>query len=87
MRSKRYVRINDFKFEIINGLGTISEGTKGWNKELNRISWNRGEPKYDIRDWDEKHEKMGKGITFTEKEIRKLKELIDAEVIFLDQQM
>lgn len=77
---------SDFKFEIINELGVISEGKKGWKKEFNRISWNSGEPKYDIRDWDEVHGKMGKGITLSEQEIRKLKELIDAEVAFLDKE-
>ncbi|WP_337366121.1 PC4/YdbC family ssDNA-binding protein [Phascolarctobacterium sp.] len=43
-----------------------------------------GEPKYDIRDWNEKHDKMGKGVTLTETELRKLKELLDAEIAFLD---
>lgn len=75
---------NDFKFEIINELGIVSEGNKGWRKELNRISWNSGEPKYDIRDWAVNHEKMGKGITLTEQELRKLKELIDAEITILE---
>ncbi len=74
----------DFKFEIINKLGIISESSKGWKKELNRVSWNGGEPKYDIRDWNENHDKMGKGVTLTESELRKLKELIDAEIMFLD---
>lgn len=75
----------EFKFEIINELGIISEGAKGWKKELNRVSWNGGEPKYDIRDWDENHEKMGKGITLNEEELRKLKELIEIELKLLDQ--
>lgn len=75
---------NDFKFEIINELGMISENIRGWKKELNRISWNGAEPKYDIRDWTSEHEKMGKGITLTEQELRKLKELIDAEIAFLE---
>jgi len=75
---------SDFKYEIINELGKISEGSKGWNKELNRVSWNGGEPKYDIRDWNEKHDKMGKGVTLTKAELRKLKELLDAEIAFLD---
>ncbi|MCM1566372.1 MAG: PC4/YdbC family ssDNA-binding protein [Dehalobacter sp.] len=74
----------DFKFEIINELGVISEGSKGWRKEFNRISWSGGEPKYDIRDWSSDHEKMGKGITLSENELRKLKELIDAEIAFLE---
>lgn len=75
----------DFKYEVINELGVVSEGSKGWKKEFNRVSWNGGEPKYDIRDWDETHEKMGKGITISEQELRKLKELIDAEIALLDQ--
>ena len=45
-------------------------------KELNKISWNGGEPKYDIRDWAPGHEKMGKGVTLSEDEIEKLKQLI-----------
>ena len=76
---------NDLKFEIINELGAISEGSKGWRKELNRISWNGGEPKYDIRDWASNHERMGKGVTLTEYELRQLKELIDAEIAFLEE--
>lgn len=74
-----------FKFEIINELGVVSEGNKGWRKELNRISWNGKEPKYDIRDWAPDHERMGKGVTLTEQELRKLKELIDAEIAFLEE--
>lgn len=77
---------NSFKFEIINELGVISEGSKGWRKELNRLSWNGAEPKYDIRDWSPDHEKMGKGVTLTEQELHKLKELIDAEIVFLAQE-
>jgi len=75
----------NFKFEVVNELGVISEGSKGWKKEFNRVSWSVGEPKYDIRDWDEAHEKMGKGITLSEQELRKLKELIDIEIALLDQ--
>lgn len=45
-------------------------------KELNKISWNGEEPKYDIRDWAPEHEKMGKGITLSEKEMAKLKTLL-----------
>ena len=75
---------SDFKFEIINELGVVSEGSKGWRKEFNRISWNGGEPKYDIRDWSPDHEKMGKGVTLSEDELRKLKELINVEVAFLE---
>lgn len=74
----------ELKFEILNELGVISEGSKGWKKELTRVSWNGEEPKYDIRTWDSEHKKMGKGITLTEEELRGLKELIEKELEILD---
>ena len=74
----------DFKYEIINEIGVISEGRSGWKKEFNRISWSGNEPKYDIRDWSEGHEKMGKGITLTEDEIRSLYKILDEEIKLLD---
>lgn len=66
----------DFKYEIIEELGVLSESPKGWTKEFNKISWNGGEPKYDIRDWAPEHEKMGKGVTLTSDEAKKLLELL-----------
>ncbi len=66
----------EIKFEIVNNVGTLSESSKGWIKELNLISWNGREPKYDIRDWDPEHQKMGKGVTLTEEELKKLKEIL-----------
>lgn len=62
----------DIKYEIVEQIGVISESAKGWTKELNRISWNGGEPKYDIRDWAPEHEKMGKGVTLTKNEAENL---------------
>lgn len=75
----------DFKYEIINNIGVISQNNT-WTKELNRVSWNGNEPKYDIRDWSENHEKMGKGITLTEKELRSLKKILDEEIKLLDEE-
>ena len=57
------------KYDIEKEIGVISQSSKGWNKELNLVSWNNREAKYDIRDWDEDHQKMGKGITFTKEEL------------------
>ena len=65
----------DIKYDIIQEIGVLSENSKGWRKEINLISWNGAEPKYDIRDWSPEHEKMGKGITLTKDEARKLKEI------------
>ena len=67
----------EIKFEIVNTVGVISESSKGWTKELNLISWNGREPKYDLREWDPNHEKMGKGITLSKDELKRLKEMLD----------
>ena len=66
----------EFRYEITEELGVISEGRMGWTKELNRISWNGGNPKFDIPDWAPEHEKMGKGVTLTEDEARELYRLL-----------
>ena len=67
----------EIKFEIKDTIGIVSEGSKGWTKELNLISWNEKDPKYDLRDWSPEHEKMGKGITLNIEELKKLKELLE----------
>ena len=66
----------DFQYEIVEELGVLSTGPKGWTKELNLISWNGREPKYDIRDWAPKHAKMGKGVTLSDEEIEALNKLL-----------
>ena len=66
----------EIKYEIIEELGVLSESAKGWTKELNLISWNRGAPKYDIRDWAPEHEKMGKGVTLSEEEAKALHKIL-----------
>lgn len=67
----------DIKYEIEREIGTISESPKGWKKELNLISWNGKDAKYDLRDWAPNHEKMGKGITLSLDELRELKKLLN----------
>ncbi|MFT4413883.1 YdbC family protein [Fredinandcohnia humi] len=66
----------DIKFEITKQIAVLSESPKGWQKELNLISWNGREPKYDIRDWAPNHEKMGKGVTLSNEEMDKLVEVL-----------
>ncbi|EAG3911207.1 hypothetical protein B9K49_01755 [Listeria monocytogenes] len=67
----------NIEYEIIEEIGVLSENARGWRKELNKVSWNGSPPKYDIRDWSEDHEKMGKGITLTDEEAEVLKKLLD----------
>ncbi len=66
----------DIKYEIIETLAVLSEGNKGWKKELNLISWNGREAKFDIRDWSEDHTKMGKGVTLSPDEMKILAETL-----------
>ncbi|HBB5408878.1 TPA: hypothetical protein KBR36_001504 [Listeria monocytogenes] len=67
----------NIEYEIIEEIGVLPENARGWRKELNKVSWNGRPPKYDIRDWSEDHEKMGKGITLTDEEAEVLKKLLD----------
>ena len=67
----------EFTYNIVETLGVLSETAKGWTKELNLVSWNDREPVYDIRVWQENHEKLGKGITLTEAELKNLKNLLN----------
>ena len=69
--------MSEFKYEIVEEIGQISESSKGWTKELNLISWNERSPKYDIREWAPGHDKMGKGITLTDDEIIKLRDILN----------
>ena len=70
--------MSEIKYEIIKNIGTLSKAESGWAKELNLISWNDREAKYDIRDWSEDHGKMGKGVTFSKAELLALKELLNS---------
>ena len=68
--------MSDIRFEIIKTIGVLSESAKGWTKELNLISWNGREPKYDLREWDSEHEKMGKGVTLSVGELIELRDIL-----------
>lgn len=70
-------KMAEIQFEIIKRIGVLSEGSKGWKKELNVVSWNGKEPKYDLRDWSPEHERMGKGVTLTKEEILELKKILN----------
>jgi hypothetical protein len=67
----------DFKFDIKENLGTVSESNKGWTREVNIMTWNNKKPKVDIREWDQNHEKMGKGITLNKDELKELKNILN----------
>ncbi len=67
----------EIKYEIVKSVGVLSKSASGWMKEVNLISWNDREPKYDIRDWSADHSKMGKGATLSKEELLALRELLN----------
>ena len=67
----------ELTYESTKSIGVLSENAKGWTKELNMVSWNGREPKYDLREWSPDHSRMGKGITLTEEDIENLKALLN----------
>lgn len=69
--------MSDIKYEFKGEHNVIAPGSKGWNLELNLISWNDRDAKYDIRSWSEDHTKMGKGVTLTSDELKNLRDLLN----------
>ena len=67
----------DIKYEIVRKIGVVSKSASGWAKELNLVSWNDREPKYDLRDWSGDGTKMGKGVTLSREELLALRELLN----------
>ena len=66
----------EIKYEIVERIAVLGERPRGWERQLNLISWNEKEPKYDIRDWAPDHSRMGKGVTLTADELAALKDLL-----------
>lgn len=60
----------EIKYEIVQEICVLSESARGWTKELNLVSWNDREPKFDIREWAPEHSRMGKGVTLSKEEMQ-----------------
>ena len=75
----------ELNFKIEKNLGVLSENAKGWTKELNLVSWNDRPAKYDLREWNPDHSRMGKGITLTEEEITTLKAILNNDEDDIDE--
>ncbi|EXJ22930.1 bacterial seryl-tRNA synthetase-like protein [Alkalibacterium sp. AK22] len=65
--------MDKLSFEVLEHLTVLSVSPKGWQKELNLVSWNDRPAKFDIRDWSPDHSKMSKGLTFSNEEMAALK--------------
>ena len=69
-------RNREVTFEIVEEIGIIASASTGWTKELNLVAWNGGQAKYDIREWSPHHDRMSRGITLNEQEMRMIVELL-----------
>ena len=67
----------EFSYEVTEEIAVLSTSAKGWTKEINKVSYNGANPKFDIRDWAPEREKMGKGVTLTEDEAKALMEALE----------
>lgn len=67
------------KVEVLKHLADLGTNKNGWTKEVNVVSWGGNEPKYDIREWDPDHERMGKGATFTQEQFVALKDYLKSD--------
>ena len=74
--------MKEFNYKIVEHIATLSK-TKGksatFTKELNLISFDGAEPKYDIRLWQRSGDsdvKMLKGIALDKEEFEELKQAV-----------
>ncbi len=74
----------DIRFEIVERIGVLERHENGWNREINVVSWNGGEPKLDIREWSRDHERMTRGITLSEEQGRKLSDALNKRYVNRD---
>lgn len=68
---------DEFSFEITEQIAVLSTSKSGWTLELNKVSWGGRPAKYDLRSWAPEHQKIGKGITLTDEEIKNLKNALN----------
>ena len=72
--------MREIQYEIVKEFAVLSTGDRGYTKEINLISWNGKEPKYDIRSFSPNREKCGKGITLNADEAAALLKALQKEL-------
>ena len=61
----------EFTYEVTERIAVLSTNARGWERQLNMVSWNGNPPKYDLRD------RSPKGISLPEEELKTLKGILD----------
>ncbi len=72
--------MKEIQYEIVKEVAVLSASDSGYTKEINFISWNGNEPKYDIRSFSTNRKKCGKGITLTADEAAALLKALQKEI-------
>lgn len=65
-----------YNFKIHEKIGVVSEKLNGWTLELNVVSFNGRDAKYDLREWRNDHTELRTGARFSESDLKPLMELI-----------
>ena len=71
-KTEKGQEMKEIQYEIVKEIAVLSASDSGYTKEINLISWNGKEPKYDIRSFSPNREKCGKGITLNADEAASL---------------
>lgn len=72
--------MKEIAWKIKRELAVLSVSDSGYTKEINLISWNGADPKYDIRSFSPDRERCGKGITLSHEEAMRLLEALKNEL-------
>ena len=67
----------EIKYEVVQRIAVLSQRPRGWERQLNLISWNDAEPKYDIRDVSPDGTRMGTGSSQSHDELAILKGILN----------
>ena len=79
-KTKKGQGMKESQYESVKESAVLSASDSGYTKEINLISWNGREPKYDIRSFSPNREKCGKGITLNADEAAALLKALQKEV-------
>ena len=72
------------EFRIVEHLGVLELTKNGWAKEVNVVEWNGNPAKIDIREWDQDHNRMSRGVTLHEKEAIRLADVLNRRYSSVD---
>ena len=67
---------SNYNFKIHEEIAVISRKPSGWTLELNVVSFNGKEAKYDLREWKDGHTSLRPGVRFSESDLKPLMEAI-----------